>query len=180
MPLAEPRSAVAAWPTKPVAVAWAKNVPIPTSIRPTITAKRLGSSKRGSPSPASARALQNVGRVPNRRAAERRGQDRWQKYEIDKAESHAAEQKRLADKHEVYVGESADEGEQDAKSDAEAGQQWRIAQMLGPNREGFRRSVLEYRHGGANRKINQHRARKIESREKIKVGGQAEIISHGG
>jgi hypothetical protein len=52
--------------------------------------------------------------------------------------------------------------------------------MLGPNRERFRCSVLEYRHGGANRKINQHRARKIESREKIKVGGQAEMISHGG
>src|SRR5262245_17143790 len=68
MPLAEPRSAVAAWPTKPVAVAWAKNVPILTSIRPTITAKRLGSSKRGSPSPASARAHQNVGRGPICRA----------------------------------------------------------------------------------------------------------------
>jgi hypothetical protein len=34
MPLAAPRSAVAAWLTKPVAVAWAKNVPTPMSTMP--------------------------------------------------------------------------------------------------------------------------------------------------
>jgi hypothetical protein len=45
------------------------NVPIPTSIRPTITAARFGSSKRGSPRPARAKAVQNAGRVPNIRAA---------------------------------------------------------------------------------------------------------------
>ena len=69
MPLADPRSTVAARPTKPVAAACAKNVPTPTSIRPAITAGRLGSSKSGSPTPASAKALQKVGRVPNRCAA---------------------------------------------------------------------------------------------------------------
>jgi hypothetical protein len=47
---------VAARPTNPVAVACAKNVPIPTSTRPTSTAETCGNSSSGTPAPASASA----------------------------------------------------------------------------------------------------------------------------
>ena len=66
MPLAEPRSAVAARLTKPVAVAWAKNVPTPIRTMPSKTAARLGSRRSGKPMPASASEPHNVGRVPHR------------------------------------------------------------------------------------------------------------------
>ena len=57
---------VAARPTNPVAVACAKNVPMPTSTRPTSTAESCGNSSSGRPAPASASAHQNVGLVPTR------------------------------------------------------------------------------------------------------------------
>src|SRR5436305_643041 len=61
MPLADPRSVVAARPTKPVAAAWAKKVPTPISIRPVTTATRLGNNSSGRPPPAKASAAQMVG-----------------------------------------------------------------------------------------------------------------------
>ena len=66
MPLAEPRSVVAARPMKPVAVACAKKVPTPTRASPTSTAGRLGVSSSGRPAPATPSAPQKVGRVPKR------------------------------------------------------------------------------------------------------------------
>lgn len=66
MPLAEPRSAVAARLTKPVAIAWAKKVPTPTSASPAITQARAGASSIGSPAPASVSAPHIVRRVPCR------------------------------------------------------------------------------------------------------------------
>src|SRR6516162_1584163 len=67
MPLAEPRSAVAASPTKPVVVAWARKVPTPTRTKPASTAGRLGHSSNGRPLRAIAEASQKVGRMPKRR-----------------------------------------------------------------------------------------------------------------
>src|SRR6516165_5848493 len=67
MPLAEPRSAVAASPTKPVVVAWARKVPTPTRTKPNSTAGRVGHSSNGRPARAVAEASQKVGRVPRRR-----------------------------------------------------------------------------------------------------------------
>src|SRR5258708_18021248 len=69
MPLAEPRAAVAARPTKPVAVAWAKKVPTPTRARPTRTAARFGVTSSGRPMAATASAPQKVGRLPERPTA---------------------------------------------------------------------------------------------------------------
>jgi len=60
---------VAARLTKPVAMAWAKNVPAPTSAMPTRTTTRLGARTSGNPSAATSVAGQNVRRVPKRSAA---------------------------------------------------------------------------------------------------------------
>jgi len=68
MPLAEPRSLVAARLTKPVAVAWAKKVPAPTSASPRSTAGRLGVSSSGRPTNAAPSDSQKVGRAPRRAA----------------------------------------------------------------------------------------------------------------
>ena len=65
-PLAEPRSMVAARLTNPVAVAWARNVPMPTSASPASTAPRLGTTSSTSPAPAMPSENQHVGRVPRR------------------------------------------------------------------------------------------------------------------
>src|SRR6266545_793525 len=69
MPLADPRSVVATWPTNAVAVACAKNVPAPTSARPTRTATRWGNTSNGKPAAATASAPQSVRRVPKRLTA---------------------------------------------------------------------------------------------------------------
>src|SRR6516164_4304936 len=106
MPLAAPRSAVAARLTKPVAVAWAKKVPTPMRIMPSKTAARFGSRSSGKPTPASA------------------------------SEPHGAERQRWTHQYEVDVSERADEREQDAKSDAERRAQPRIGKVLEPGREG--------------------------------------------
>ena len=122
MPLAEPRSAVAARPTKPVAAAWAKKVPTPTSVETDSHRRELrhqqqrqaedGERERNPDRRPRAEALHGA-------AGKRRGDDRRQEHEIDKAKRHAAERERLANEHEVHVGEGADEREQDAEADGE-------------------------------------------------------------
>ena len=64
MPLAEPRSVVAARLTKPVAAACAKNVPAPTRTTPFSTAVRFDSTKSGKPMPAAARPPQIAFCIP--------------------------------------------------------------------------------------------------------------------
>ena len=94
MPLAEPRSLVAARPTKPVAAAWAKKVPAPTSTRPVSTAGRFGSSSSGKPMPATARPTPERrpgSRTAHRAAGKRRRDDRGQEDEVDQAELHHAD-----------------------------------------------------------------------------------------
>ena len=137
MPLAEPRSAVAARPTKPVAAAWAKKVPTPTSIKPE-DHRRKGSA----PAEGQAEAGQRQ-RTPNRgsraktlhgAACKGRRDNRRQEHEITRSQRHAAKRERFANEYEVHVGERADEREQDTKADAECRTQWRIPQMLRPAR----------------------------------------------
>ena len=65
MPLAEPRSSSLRVRQNPCR-RLRENVPTPTSAKPVITVERFCSSKSGNPRPANAKALQNVGRVPNR------------------------------------------------------------------------------------------------------------------
>ena len=66
MPLAAPRSTVAARLTKPVAVAWAKKVPTPIRTMPTSTAGREGATSSGRPRPAIAKPAHSVRCVPKR------------------------------------------------------------------------------------------------------------------
>ncbi len=57
-------------PTCPVATAWAKKVPTPTSVIPAITENRLGTSSRTSPSRATARLIEQAGPGPVDRATD--------------------------------------------------------------------------------------------------------------
>ena len=66
------------------------------------------------------------------RAGQRRRDDRWQKHEIDEAERHHADSERRRDENEIDVGERADEGEQNAESDGEAGAKLRNLDVLPP------------------------------------------------
>ena len=66
-PLASPRSAEAARPTKPVVTAWAKKVPTAMITRPQRIAGRLGRSSSGSAASATPSATSSASRVSKRR-----------------------------------------------------------------------------------------------------------------
>ena len=131
MPLAAARSARAARPTKPVATAWAKNVPTLSSTRPSRTADKDGNNSSGSPRAASASAPKLVLRVPQRNPTGPRAAlcEDYLDSGTDSAPFmrgfsppptlHHAQREGLLHQHEVHVGECADKGEEDAKADSE-------------------------------------------------------------
>ena len=184
MPLAAPRSAVAAWLTKPVAVAWAKNVPTPMSTMPSRTAARLAAEERQANTGQCQRAPQRRAGTPamNGAAGQERRYDRGQEHEINEAELHRAERQWRAHQDEIDVGEGADEREQDAEADAESRAQPRVAQMRDPRRErraGGRRH-LHHRRGLRDGEVDEHRAGEIERREEIEVRGKAQVVGDRG
>ena len=89
------------------------------------------------------------------------------------------EREGLARQGEVDVGESADEGEQDAEADAERRDQPRIAQVFGPGGERRRRRGLHLLHwsGTCDREIDQQGARKVERGEEVEIPGQTEMVN---
>ena len=110
------------WP-----LACAKNVPTPTSTMPASTRQDAATAAAAGRCAATASAPQIAAACRTARppAGQQRRDDRGQENEIDEAEVHHAERQRRAHQHEVDVGESADEGEQDAEADAEGGAQLR-------------------------------------------------------
>src|SRR5579885_1873132 len=166
MPLAAPRSVVAARPTNPVTIAWAKKVLTPTRIIPAMTASNLGASKSGRPIAARPRPLHNAGFVPDVPAIfPARG--------VVKKDGT-----RRPDEHKIDIGENANEGEENAKADHEGGAKGAIAQMRGKHMCcGVSLRVLGlHRLHMIDRQIDEDRAGDIEASEDKEVTGQAEMI----
>ena len=123
MPLAAPRCVPADRLTKPVAVAWAKNVPIATNTRPMRTGARRSTRRNGRPKPATAECSNDrwsSADFPGNLAGQRCRDDRGHEDEVDEAELHRAERDATAGKHEIHISEGADEGEENEKADGEA------------------------------------------------------------
>src|SRR5579885_404233 len=180
MPLAAPRSVVAARPTNPVTIAWAKKVLTPTRIIPVMTASNLGASKSGRPIAARPRPLQcwfrsgRSGHLPRQGSRE----ERWHEDKINKASRHHADGKRRPDEHKIDIGENANEGEENAKADHEGGAKGAIAQMRGKHMCcGVSLRVLGlHRLHMIDRQIDEDRAGDIEASEDKEVTCQAEMI----
>ena len=119
----------------------------------------------------------------NGAAGQQRRHDRGQEHEIDEAELHRAERQRRTHQNEIDVGERADEGEQDAETDAEGGAQLWVAQMrrATPRTESGRAGSICFI-GAALRdgEVDQHCAGEIEHGEEIEIRGQPQMVGDRG
>ena len=126
MPLADPRSTVAARPTKPRCRRLREECADADKHQASDHCRKARQQQERQPNAGQRQGTPKGGpraKSLRGRAGERGGHDRRQEHEVYKAQCHAPERGWLAHQHKVYVGKGAYEREQDTKSDAKARQQ---------------------------------------------------------
>src|SRR5262249_22644738 len=108
--------------------------------------------------------------------------DRGQEYQIDESDLHHSEIERRRDEDKVDEGEGTNKGEQQAKSDAEPGDQARIAETPRPGDRAARQGITMRSRARRylNGEPNQYCASQIEAGEDKEIGRETEMVSDSG
>ena len=152
---------------------------------PSSTAVRWGERRSGKPAAATPNPVHSVNRVPMNRTSDPASNVVTMDGKNTKDANPSCigpTRQRRPRQDEIHEGEGPDEGEQNAKSNAESRTQPWIAQMLNPRiEEGVRRdSHLHHRSRLGDREVNERSASQIHSGEEVEVGCQTEVVGDRG